>query len=258
MLTSLRDSDARPVDERRWVQLAATATDGSATVILDGVPVPARCLDGAALVVGSAVLVDRVDGLLTVVGQVRTSNPTTVPVDLEVALPYAVSATPAVANPLVVTMADAASWRDSLGWATTDVRQGAYSQAYAQFGYYRGVWLPGSGKYAALRGRRCTGFRVRIHRSSGIGAGSMRLWLAMHAHATRPSSSPVWVTDAVATSYLADGSVTTVALSAAWGQMLLDGTAGGVGLLYSGLTDYSAAVSLASDSRSGEIELDWA
>lgn len=183
----------------------------------------------------------------------------------ELAIPWTVLPATAggTANPLVVSAVSSRSWRPLDGWSRPDIYQGAYSAGNT---YWEGLAFHGAGAFSALTGRTCQRFRVRLARINEGGNSSWtRLWVAMHAHATQPTDRPLWVTSATSTE--PDGSVIQLErntsdvfdLPPAWGQMLINGTAAGVGLLRlaAGNGEYSISPAVATDPAMMQITLDW-
>ncbi len=257
----LRDlQDGQPKDGPAVAKIVGISADGSVSVDLGGgQQVPALVIDTYTPVMGDLVAVSELTPTSWwVLGRRRTSNATTQTLAASWPLPYSVApSVAAVANPLIVTMAESRSWRSLDGWSRDDVYQGAFSSS---LGYWYGCWFPGVGQYAALQGRACTSLSVRVPRKSeGGSSGPTPVWLALHPHATRPSGQPLFPWGAINAGSLAWGATGELALPTSWGDKLLSGEASGLGLLLlaSGNGNYSLVKSLALDSLSGRVTLGW-
>lgn len=202
-----------------------------------------------------------------VLGPVRTANPTTTGLTTSWSVPYNVFPAPpggagSTSGTLTVNMAGTGSWRDADGWSQNAPYQGAYSPTR---GYYRGCYFPGSTAFDALDGRTCTSLTIHLARHNGAGAGGVGSGglvpqlLALHAHPVQPGSPPTFTTAATTVGSLSDAAPTgTFTLPLAWGQALIDGTAGGIGHLSLSSGYYSRCQSLAEDPLSGQLVLGWA
>lgn len=258
----LRDLIFSPEAAGSLATITAVASDGTVSLDMGG----GRIVDSCSVIgsyvpeSGRPVVVLRLQESATylVLGEVRTSNTTPV-TSVSLAFPYnVVPAAPTTANPLTVNAIASASWRDFDGWAwrPSNAMQGAYSAGY---GYYRGLYFYGAGAFADLSGARCTRARIKLHRDSGVGnSAATPMMLALHAHQTRPGGAPTFTTAATMVGSLAWSSAATFDLPISWGQALIDGRAAGVGHLRLDRATYSQMASLAADSTSGRLLLDWA
>ena len=77
--------------------------------------------------------------------------------------------------------------------------------------------------------------------------------LRLHTSAAPGSTPPTLTADAEVTHSLAWGDNDAYPLPVAWGQKLLDGTARGVALIYSGSTHYAALSGPGESSLAGQI-----
>lgn len=238
--------------------VSSVQADGTVTVDLGGGRLVAGCLVAAWWTPSSGTPVQVArrgqDAPWMVLGPTRTSNPTTVDIAVDLAFPFNVTpGTPTAANPLVMPAINAGSWRSG-SWID-DPRQGAYTTAY---GYYYGAYFYGAA-LDAVRGRSCTALTIRLSRfTSGGDGGPVPMWLALHAHPTRPGGQPYFVSEPLNVGGLAWGSVNDFPLPLAWGQALIEGRAHGIGHLYQGTANYAIMRSLAQDSTSGRLTLGWA
>lgn len=243
--------------------IADIAADGTVSVDLGGGRVVPGCrvlATSYSPTTGDSVEVVRRDAnSFLVLGAVRTSAPTTVEVSDSVGLAWTVQPAygeAASSGSKIVNATDTQSYRSSDKWERDDVYQGAYSSSVS-LGYFRGCYFYGNA-FGSLVGKRCTRLRIRLSRkgSGGI-AGAESIYLAPHAHASRPSGSPIWRASARNVGSLAWGDSGTFDLPVSWGQALIDGTVKGFGHLRDSSSDYAIFNSLAADSLSGRLTLDW-
>lgn len=168
----------------------------------------------------------------TVLGTITTNTPApdVPPVDWDV---------PAAGVTLDLRPTDWASYRGGSrddASATGLVRQG-YWTGYAAMGAYSGLWVYGD-VLGGVQGRTCTGLTVDLSRAAGIGASAARpvhLWL--HNHRTIPATPTYLGAEHTGVS-IAAGTSGTYPLPAEWGTQLAAGTAAGIGIQYTGETDY--------------------
>jgi hypothetical protein len=193
-----------------------------------------------------------------VLGAVRTTNVTTVDVADSLTLAWDILPAyvePAASGSKTINCADTHSARGG-DWERDDVYQGAYGYS-ARYGYWRGCYFYGNA-FGSLVGKRCTRIRIYISRKSEGGiAGPEGIYLAPHAHASRPGGSPVWRGSARYVGALAWGDGAYFDLPVSWGQGLIDGTIKGVGHLRDNTSDYAIFNSLAADAASGRLIIDW-
>jgi hypothetical protein len=199
------------------------------------------------------------NGQKIVLGEFRTANATTQRETVGITFPFNVLPSAGGTNPLVVAAASSGSYRNADGWAYLSdgtVAQGAYSTAY---GYYKGCWFYGDTAFAALAGRTVTRIAMTVVRKSAGGiSGAQVITAAIHAHGTRPSGEPTFLSGGVNIGSLAWGASAEFDLPVAWGQSLVNGTARGVGLLRlaSGNGNYSLQQP-AGVSSCGQLRIWW-
>lgn len=201
------------------------------------------------------------DGQMLVLGETRTANATTQRETVALAFPFNVLPG-AAANPLVVPTTATGGWRSTDGWGSAGSRpipldapaQGRLDTARD---FYRGAWFYGVGAFAAAAGRKSGA--PTFHWSSGSSGYPVTVYLALHAHETRPDGGLTWVTGAMAFGPFALSSSGDVTLPAEWGQMLLDGRAKGVGMLYlsTGTGAYAVQKGRSADVNSGRLSIPW-
>lgn len=241
--------------------VTAISADGTVTVDLGGGRTVPNCRVMAAYApaTGDIVEVVRRDAnSFLVLGAVRTSNATTVDITDSLAMAWNVLPAyvePAASGTKTVNCADTHSCRGG-DWERDDVYQGAYGGS-TQYGYWRGAYFYGNA-FGSLVGKRCTRLRIYISRKSEGGiAGAENVWIAPHAHASRPSGSPVWKASATKVGTLAWGAEGYFDLPVSWGQGLINGTIKGFGHIKDSTADYAIFDSLASNALSGRLIIDW-
>lgn len=156
------------------------------------------------------------------------------------------------ARAITVCSASGGSWTTWGSYGTTAV-QGAWTGT----GYKSGFFFYGS-VFGGAAGRTCTAATVRLKRGApGLGSSaSIPAHLRLHTGATKGATPPGLTADAESvTSGFGFGQEATVALPAAWGQKLLDGTAAGIALVYAGTTDHAQWLGVYDLAAAGQITL---
>lgn len=143
------------------------------------------------------------------------------------------------------------SWRTD-GTASRRAYQGRYSGGVAQDN--SGFWFYGTD---ALRADGVGLSAVlRLTRPSEVGtAGKVGFRVATHTAPTQPGTPPALTYRA--TVYIAWGKTETIDLGATVAQQMLDGTIAGVGLLYSGTSDYGALLGPDESPLSGQLTINY-
>lgn len=194
-----------------------------------------------------------------VLGAVRTSNVTTIPFSASLALAWDVRPAyqeGASSGSKTANVTETRSYRQWGGWGWDEPYQGAY-YGYTSSGYYRGCYFYGT-PFSSLVGKKATRLRITIRRASSGGTGGAEdVWIAPHAHASRPSGSPVWRASAVKVGSLSWGQSGTFDLPVSWGQGLIDGSIRGFGHIKDSTSVYSIYLSRSQDSTTGRLTLDW-
>lgn len=203
----------------------------------------------------SVVVARRSAEAVFVLGSLRTSNATTVPVDAALSLAWNVApAVPALANPFTVDTYSTGTY--GYGWVSDEVYQGAYTIGNA---YRKGCLFYGTG-FDSVRGSGITITRARLTLSRPSSAGSSAgrpFYVAGHAHDYQPTTEPVFVTGATPVGSWAWGDTATVDIPVSLGQGLVDGTIRGLGSLYLGTYHYAKWSSKTAYSLQGRLTLDW-
>ena len=240
--------DPRGFDVRVGRILAAAA-GGKVSTSVDGATLSLRLLRGYTPTVGDACLVLRREGSGFVLGALGTAPASTPPPTTNVPPPVADVAT--VAKPrtgsTVLVPASSGTFRDGVWLETADLYQGDASGRGLNYGaaYYG----PGP---AGLSGATVTRARLRIRRQAGGSSFPQAPTLRLLSGTVRPAGTPVAVASTAGPS-LAVGEETIHDLPLTWGQQLVNGTAGGVGIW----VDPAADPYIRTDGPSLSVLLDW-
>lgn len=216
---------------------------------------------------GRTVLVLHRANSWLVVGEARTSNPTTMTVTERTRIPYNVTpGTSGVSNPLVVSATGSGAWRSTDGWGSGGSRPiplDAPAQARSgTLDYYRGLWVYGAEAFASIAGRTPGAPTLHVSRPSSSGAsGATDLIVMLAADATIPSGEP-YLLPAYGTVRAPGpvwGGTADITLTAAMGQALVNGPARSVALvrLESGNGAYVVLNGLSADATCGRLTIPW-
>ena len=192
---------------------------------------------------------------LLVLGAVRRSNATTVNFETRFKTVWNVTASStASSGTLTVDPVSASAYRSSDGWGGRAAAvQGAY---VTRWGYYHGAYFYGAGAFNSVRGRRATSATIKLKRANTGGTiSNVPVYIALHAHDTRPGGAPVYTTGAKRIGVLDRDESATFTLPTSWAQLLLDGRAKGVGVLRDTTADYS--IYAAPSSSNGRVVINW-
>ena len=202
-----------------------------------------------------------------ILGEARTSNPTTMTVTARTRIPYNVTpGTSGVSNPFVVAPTASGAWRSTDGWGSVGSRPiplDAPAQARSgTLDYYRGVWTYGAGAFAPLAGRTSGVPVLHVSRPSSSGAsGATELIVVLTSDETIPADAPYLRPDlgSVRAPGPIWGGTADISLTAAMGQALLDGRAKGVALLRleSGNGAYVVLNGISADPTCGRLTIPW-
>lgn len=141
----------------------------------------------------------------------------------------------------------------------------ATSTRYAMQGHWTsgstsdntGYWFYGRGLMVA-GATASGGGSIRLTRDSATGmSAAANIYLARHASHTKPGSPPALIGSAVLIGTLRYGQTGTFDLPAGFAQDLLDGTAGGVAIVYAGTTHYAALAGPKVDPSAALISLPY-
>lgn len=165
---------------------------------------------------------------------------------------------------LVIAPVATSTWRDS-GWRTdigpstsADTYQGRYSGS--GFGSSSGFAFYGS-KPHTLSGATCTKATVRLRRLSSGDYGLRAPTLRLVTQTTRPGSFPTLNESTAGPALGVQGQVSpsesTFSLPTSWGQALVDGTRGGIGMVISGDSPYIRLAGRGSWSAAWTLTIYW-
>jgi hypothetical protein len=159
-----------------------------------------------------------------------------------------------VCHPVATSTYRDGSWRTDIGSSTSaDTYQGRY--AGSGFGRNSGYAFYGS-KPRTLAGATVTKATLRLRRlSSGDYAGRAPT-LRLVTESTRPSGSPT-LHESLTGPSLGVGDETTYTLPDSWGQAMVDGTRGGIGMVISSDSPYIRLAGRASWSAAWTLTLYW-
>ena len=120
-----------------------------------------------------------------------------------------------------------------------------------------GYWFYGRGLVVAGATANGVG-TIRLTRDSATGMSTAaNIYLARHAAHTRPGSPPALIGSPVLIGTLRHGQTGTFPLPAGFAQDLLDGTAGGVAIVYAGTAHYAALTGPSVDPSAALISLPY-
>lgn len=155
------------------------------------------------------------------------------------------------ARALSARTARGGSWRTD-GSASRRAYQGRYSGGVAQDN--TGFWFYGPDALRADGVGLSAVLRVTRPREVGM-AGKIGFRIATHTAPTQPSTPPTLTSRG--TVYVAWGDTETIDLGADVAQQMLDGTIAGVGLLYSGTSEYGALLGPDEAPLSGQLTITY-
>ncbi|MFI0718929.1 hypothetical protein [Streptomyces sp. NPDC021224] len=246
----------------------APVTSGAVPVYVSGVLITARAVAGLTGVdVGVPVLIQRVGSswwALAVAGAAPVAPPpaTTPPSGGGDTAPAPKPVT--TTGSLVVAPVATSTWRDGhwrtdIGPSTSaDTYQGRYSSS--GYGSSSGFAFYGS-KPHSLTGATCTKATVRLRRLSSGDYGKRAPTLRLVTETARPSGFPTVNESVTGPSLGVAGQVspseTAFVLPTSWGQALMDGARGGLGIVISGDSPYIRLAGRGSWSAAWVLTLYW-
>lgn len=247
--------------------IAQTAVSGNACLVkVGGIVVTARAATGLTVAAGNVLLVAREASTyyaFAVVPAAPTSTPAApAPAD---STPVDTGDTPPAPKPTVrtgtltcVPTATACyrdgSWRsDGDPTNSFDLYQGRYGGS--SYGRNTGAAFYGS-KPHTLSGATCTKITVAIKRLSAGDFAARSATLRLISQTSRPSGAPT-LNETTSGPSLTIGSSSTFALPVSWGQALIDGTRGGIGISVSSDDPYIHLAGRGSWSAAFTIAISW-
>ncbi|WDO09966.1 hypothetical protein ME763_32265 [Streptomyces murinus] len=242
------------------------AASGACLVTVSGITVTARVVTGLTVTVGATLLLARFGStyyVTAVVPPAPTATPAPPPpTDTP---PPVTGDTPPPPKPTVTTGTLTCvptatscyrdgSWRsdgDSVG--SFDLFQGRYSGS--SYGRNTGAAFYGS-KPHTLSGATCTKATLKVKRLSAGDYSAQSATLRLISQTSRPSGAPT-LNETTSGPALKIGDSTTFTLPTSWGQALIDGTRGGIGISISSDTPYIQLAGRSSWSAAFTVTLSW-
>ncbi|MER6534676.1 hypothetical protein ABT215_12875 [Streptomyces sp900105755] len=247
--------------------IAQSAVSGNACLVkVGGITVTARVATTLTIAVGNILLLARLAStyyVINVVPAAPTLTPSTPPPTDTT--PVDTGDTPPAPKPPVrtgtltcVPTATACyrdgSWRsDGDPTNSFDLYQGRYGGS--SYGRNTGCAFYGS-KPHTLSGATCTKITVKIKRLSAGDYGARSATLRLVSQTSRPGGAPT-LNESTSGPSLTIGSSTTFTLPTSWGQALIDGTRGGIGINVSSDDPYIHLAGRGSWSAAFTIAISW-
>lgn len=247
--------------------IAQTAiSSGACLVKVGGIVVTARAATGLTVAAGNVLLLARLAStyyVINVVPAAPTVTPATpppadsTPVDTGDAPPAPKPITRTGTLTCVPTATACyrdGSWRsDGDPTNSFDLYQGRYGGS--SYGRNTGVAFYGS-KPHTLSGATCTKATVKIQRLSAGDYAARSATLRLVSQTSRPGGAPT-LNESTSGPSLTIGSSSTFTLPTSWGQALIDGTRGGIGISVSSDSPYIHLAGRGSWSAAFTVTLSW-
>ena len=242
------------------------ASSGACLIKVGGINVTARVATGLTVAAGNIILAARLGStyyVTNVIPAAPTSTPATPPpAD---APPVDTGDPPPAPKPTVTTgtltcvPVSTACYRDG-SWRSDgdptnsfDLYQGRYGGS--SYGRNTGCAFFGS-KPHTLNGATCTRATVKIKRLSAGDYGAQSATLRLISQTTRPGGAPT-LNESTGGPSLKIGDSTTFTLPTSWGQALIDGTRGGIGISVSSDDPYIHVAGRGSWSAAFTVSISW-
>ena len=245
---------------------ASDASSGACLVTVGGITVTARTATGLTVAVGDILLLARQGStyyVINVIPAAPTSTPTA-PAVPDAQPPDTGDAPPApkpttTTGTLTCVPTSTACYRDG-SWRSDgdptnsfDLYQGRYSGS--SFGRNTGAAFYGS-KPHTLNGATCTKATLRLKRLSAGDYSARAVTLRLITQTSRPSGAPT-LNESTAGPALTIGSTSTFTLPDSWGQALIDGSRGGIGINVSSDSPYIHLAGRNSWSAAMTLTIYW-
>ena len=242
------------------------ASSGACLIKVGGISVTARVATSLTVAVGNIVLIVRLGStyyVTNVVPAAPTSTPAT-PAQPDNAQPDPgdVAPTPKPVTttgtltcvPVATACYRDGSWRsDGDPTNSFDLYQGRYGGS--SYGRNTGVAFYGS-KPHTLNGATCTKATLRVQRLSAGDFAARAATLRLVSQTTRPSGAPT-LNESTGGPSLTIGSSTTFTLPTSWGQALVDGSRGGIGINVGADSPYIHLAGRGSWSAAMTLTISW-
>jgi len=239
---------------------------GACLVKVGGIVVTARVATGLTVAIGNILLLARLGStyyVINVIPAAPTSTPATppptdtAPIDTGDAPPAPKPVT--TTGTLTCVPTATACYRDG-SWRSDgdpvnsfDLYQGRYGGS--SFGRNTGVAFYGS-KPHTLNGATCTRATVKIKRLSAGDFSARSATLRLVTQTSRPGGAPT-LNESTSGPSLTIGSSSTFTLPTSWGQALIDGTRGGIGITVSSDDPYIHLAGRGAWSAAFTVSLSW-
>lgn len=247
--------------------IAQTTVSGNACLVkVGGITVTARVATTLTIAVGNILLMARLGStyyVTNVIPAAPTATPTPpAPID---SAPVDTGDPPPAPKPTTTTgtltcvpVATACyrdgSWRsDGDPTNSFDLFQGRYSGS--SYGRNTGAAFYGS-KAHTLNGATCTKATVKIKRLSAGDFAARAVTLRLISQTTRPAGAPT-LNESTGGPSLKIGDTSTFTLPTSWGQALIDGTRGGIGISVSSDDPYIHLAGRGSWSAAFTVSISW-
>ncbi|QTD96961.1 hypothetical protein [Streptomyces cyanogenus] len=245
----------------------STVSGNACLVMVGGIQVTARVATTLTVAVGNVLLLARLGStyyVINVVPPAPTTTPTT-PTPVDNTPPVDTGDKPPPPKPTTTTgtltcvpVATACyrdgSWRsDGDPVNSFDLYQGRYGGS--SYGRNTGVAFYGS-KPHTLSGATCTKATVKIKRLSAGDYSARSATLRLVSQTTRPGGAPT-LNESTSGPSLKIGDSTTFTLPTSWGQALIDGTRGGIGISISSDDPYIHLAGRSSWSAAFTVTISW-
>lgn len=243
-----------------------TPSGGACLANVGGITVTARVAAGLTIAAGNILLLARLGSLyyvINVIPAAPTSTPATPP-PADSAPPDTGDPPPApkpvtTTGTLTCVPTATACYRDG-SWRSDgdptnsfDLYQGRYGGS--SYGRNTGAAFYGN-KPHTLNGATCTKATVKIRRLSAGDFAARSATLRLISQTSRPGGAPT-LNESTSGPSLKIGDSTTFTLPTSWGQALIDGTRGGVGITVSSDDPYIHLAGRGSWSAAMTLTLSW-
>jgi hypothetical protein len=226
-------------------------SSGVAVVDVGTAQINVNVVRGLTPAAGDVVLVQRQGSARWLIQTLFTAAPPT-PADPPDTPPPPVPVTQTGTN--VFTPNFTGSYRSGKWRTDTDnVIQGQY--AYSSYGENNGAAFYGRGPHG-LNGATCTRATLKLRRQKAGDYAGRTPTLRLITTSTKPAGAPSYGSSTSGPSMAVDTS-TTFTLPTSWGQALIDGTAGGIGLDAGGSNPYIVMAGKSAWSSAFVLSISW-
>jgi hypothetical protein len=226
--------------------VALSASSGGACLAqVAGQPITVRTVVGVAVATGNVLIINRRGSSYFVVGVVQaapaipaTLDPLATPPPSDPSPPPKPTITTGTltCTPVSTSTYRDGSWRSDIGSVNSaDTFQGRY--AGSSFGQNSGYAFYGS-KPHTINGATCTKITLHARRLSSGSFSAQAPTLSLVTQTTRPGGAPTLNETTGGPSLAVNATTTSFTLPNSWGQALINGTRGGIGMVSSSDNPY--------------------